>query len=82
MKYRQKVLARYPNAQAIVVETYPAADYGVTPSGREHPRRVVIRVPRGAQAALSLTTSVRDQGYGAAWRDAYVWCCRHPEAKS
>jgi len=63
MKYKTKVLRRFPNAEPIVMEQWPDGS----------PRRVVIHTD-----GQRLTNHINDQSFKSAWRDAYYWCVRHP----
>ena len=66
MQYKAKVIRRFPNAEPIVMEQWPDGS----------PRRVVIHAD--GPNSQRLTTTLHDQSFKGAWRDAYYWCVRHP----
>lgn len=66
MKYKEKVLKRFPNSEPIVMEQWP--DGGA--------RRVVIHAD--GPNSQRLTTHAGNQSFKGAWRDAYYWCVRNP----
>jgi hypothetical protein len=71
MRYKAKVLARFPDATPVVVEKWPEGG----------PRYVQIwAAPRQPTVALDISDDRRlgQQGYAAAWRSAYFWCIRNP----
>lgn len=72
MRYKVKVLKRFPDAHTIVTDRWSDGS----------PRRVVVQATAdgiGGVKLRALTTGYNvDQGHTAAWRDAYSWIIRNP----
>ena len=68
MRYKAKVLKRFPEAELFVADRWPDGSA----------RRVSVRVPIADIGHTILDIGTHDQGATAAWRNAYYWCVRHP----
>jgi hypothetical protein len=70
VRYKDKVVARFPNAQPVVTERWPDG----------YPRRVDIFA--GARKLTLDAEEDSPQMYNGAWRQAWRWCCaRDREAR-
>lgn len=71
MRYKVKVLKRFPDAHTVVATKW----FDGTP------RRIVVQVnrPDGGHRVID-PFDHPTQGHTGAWRAAYCWCVRNPES--
>ncbi len=78
MRYKSKVLARFPDARLVVCAEWPDG------SGPRY-HRVISGETYGPDAVfldVHNPDSSWTQGPTAAWRSAYAWCKRNPAPKA
>lgn len=69
MRYKTKVLKRFPDAKLVVINRWPSGE----------PYHVAV-YDKGSP--LDICDDGDPQKHTAAWRSAYFWCVRHPAAEA
>lgn len=76
MKYKQMVMQRFPTARTLIISRYP--------DGRPRHTTIIVgeqRLEMPTAGDSDWWTDNEPRGAGHAWREAWLWCLRHPDKK-
>jgi len=74
MRYKAKVLSRFPDAKPVVVARWPEGEVKYVQIWADPNQRPTI--------ALDANECLYRSSATAAWRSAYYWCVRNPQQKA